>query len=56
MIGRAVMAQPKTDVPESPLLGYSRWALAVTVAAMPSFVWRFKVGPIPTTPDRKSVV
>ena len=50
MIGRAVMAQPKTDVPESPLLGYSRWALAVTVAAMPSFVWRFKVGPIPTTP------
>jgi O-antigen ligase len=50
MIRRAAMAQLRTDVPESPLLGYSRWALALAVAAMPSFVWRFKVGPIPTTP------
>jgi putative inorganic carbon (HCO3(-)) transporter len=33
---------------ESPLLGYSRWALALTAAAMWSHVWRFKVGPFPT--------
>lgn len=42
------MAQLKTDVSESPILGYSRWALAVTVGAMFTYVWRFKVGPVPT--------
>lgn len=43
------MATPATDVPESSLTRYSRWALALTAGAMPSYVWRFKVGPIPTT-------
>ncbi len=47
------MAAVTTDLVESPvesqLLRYSRWALALTAAAMWSYVWRFKVGPIPTT-------
>ena len=42
------MAQLETDVSESHLLGYSRWALALTVGAMFTYVWRFKVGPVPT--------
>jgi O-antigen ligase len=43
------MAAVNKDVSESPLLGYSRWALAITAGAMWSYVWRFKVGPFPTT-------
>jgi O-antigen ligase len=43
------MATHSTDVLESSLTRYSRWALALTAGAMPSYVWRFKVGPLPTT-------
>ncbi len=35
---------------ETPLIRYSRWALAVTVASMPFYVFRFKVLVLPTTP------
>lgn len=42
------MARLKTDDSESSFLGYSRWALAVTAGAMFSYVWRFRVGPLPT--------
>jgi len=48
MILRVRMAQSTTDLSESRLLGYSRWALALTAAAMFTYVWRFKVGPLPT--------
>jgi len=43
------MAAQKAEVSETPLILYSRWALALTAGAMFSYVWRFKVGPIPTT-------
>jgi len=43
------MATHAPDVHESSLTSHSRWALALTVGAMFSYVWRFKVGPIPTT-------
>ncbi len=43
------MATHAPDVHESSLTSYSRWALALTAGAMFSYVWRFKVGPIPTT-------
>lgn len=36
-------------VPETPLIRYTRWALAVTVACMPLYVVRYRIGPIPTT-------
>jgi putative inorganic carbon (HCO3(-)) transporter len=48
MIRRVSMAQLQTDVSESRLLGYSRWAVALTAGAMFTYVWRFKVGPVPT--------
>jgi len=35
---------------ETPLIRYSRWSLAVTVAAMPLYVFRFKAVLVPTTP------
>ena len=38
-----------TAVSESALIRYSRWSLAATVACMPLYVVRYKVGPIPTT-------
>jgi len=38
------------DVSETPLTRYSRWALAVTVASMPLYVFRFKLVVVPTTP------
>ena len=44
------MAISTASVFESPLIRYSRWSLAVTVGAMPLYVGRFKVGPIPTNP------
>ncbi len=43
------MATRVADVSETPLIRYSRWALAVTVACMPLFVVRYRIGPIPTT-------
>ncbi len=43
------MATRVADLSEAPLLRYSRWALAVTVACMPLFVVRYRIGPIPTT-------
>jgi O-antigen ligase len=49
MIRRATMAALTNDIPETPLLAYSRWALAVTVGAMFSYVWRFNIGPLHTT-------
>jgi putative inorganic carbon (hco3(-)) transporter len=42
------MATPATDVLQSPLIRYCRWSLAVTVAATPYYVWRFKLI-VPTT-------
>jgi len=36
-------------VPESQLIRYSRWALAVTVACLPLYVLRFRIGPLPST-------
>jgi O-antigen ligase len=36
-------------VPEAPLIRYSRWALAVTVACLPLYVVRYRIGPLPTT-------
>jgi putative inorganic carbon (HCO3(-)) transporter len=39
----------KPTVSEAPLFRYSRWALAVTVACMPLYVIRFRIGPLPTT-------
>jgi putative inorganic carbon (HCO3(-)) transporter len=50
MIPRDRMAIRVADVSESPLIRYSRWALAVTVAAMPLYVFRFKLVVVPTTP------
>src|SRR5438874_6000942 len=35
---------------ETPLIRYSRWSLAVTVAAIPLYVFRFKAVLVPTTP------
>lgn len=35
---------------ETPLIRYSRWALALTVASMPLYVFRFKAVYVPTTP------
>jgi O-antigen ligase len=35
---------------ETPLTRYSRWALAVTVASIPLYVFRFKAVIVPTTP------
>ena len=49
MMRRASMATHPTDVLESPLTRYSRWSLAVTVAAMPLYVVRFKLLVVPTT-------
>jgi O-antigen ligase len=43
------MATRVADVSETPLIRYSRWALAVTVACMPLYVVRYRIGPIPTT-------
>src|SRR5438132_4367644 len=43
------MASSPAAVSESPLIRYSRWSLAATVACMPLYVVRYKVGPIPTT-------
>ena len=43
------MAAQLAHVPEAPLLRYARWALAVTVACMPLYVVRFRIGPLPTT-------
>jgi putative inorganic carbon (HCO3(-)) transporter len=43
------MATRVADVSETPLIRYSRWALAVTVASMPLYVVRYRIGPIPTT-------
>jgi O-antigen ligase len=36
-------------VSEAPLFRYARWALAVTVACMPLYVVRYRIGPLPTT-------
>ena len=36
-------------VSEAPLIRYSRWALALTVACMPLYVVRWHIGPLPTT-------
>jgi O-antigen ligase len=33
----------------TPSLSLARWALFLTAAAAPAFVWRWKVGPFPTT-------
>jgi len=49
MMRRDRMATRVADVSETPLIRYSRWALAVTVACMPLYVVRYRVGPIPTT-------
>jgi len=43
------MATSRARVSEAPLIRYSRWALAVTVACMPLYVVRYRIGPIPTT-------
>jgi O-antigen ligase len=37
------------EVPESQLIRYSRWALAITVACLPLYVFRFRLGPLPST-------
>jgi len=39
------MATSEPSAIESPLIRYSRWSLAVTVGAMPSYVFRFGVKP-----------
>jgi putative inorganic carbon (hco3(-)) transporter len=44
------MATRVADVSETPLIRYSRWALAVTVGSLPLYVFRFKVVVVPTTP------
>jgi O-antigen ligase len=49
MIPRDLMATSPAPVSEAPLIRYSRWALAVTVACMPLYVVRYRIGPIPTT-------
>ncbi len=36
-------------VSEAPLFRYARWALAVTVACIPLYVVRYRIGPLPTT-------
>src|SRR5712691_628692 len=43
------MATRVADVSETPLIRYSRWALAVTAACMPLYVVRYRIGPVPTT-------
>src|ERR1700680_2637452 len=43
------MAAQLAHVSEAPLIRYTRWALALTVAAMWAYAFRFKVGPLPTT-------
>ena len=43
------MATRAQDGSEAPLIRYSRWALAVTVACLPLYVLRFRVGPLPST-------
>jgi putative inorganic carbon (hco3(-)) transporter len=45
---RRVMATA-AEAPESSLLRYSRWALIVTVGALPLYVVRWHYGPLPTT-------
>jgi O-antigen ligase len=49
MIARVRMATRVAIVSETPLIRYSRWALAVTTACMPLYVVRYHIGPIPTT-------
>jgi O-antigen ligase len=49
MIAGVSMATGVVEVSEAPLLRYSRWALAITVASMPLYVVRYKIGPTPTT-------
>jgi O-antigen ligase len=49
MIPRDRMAITATQVPETQLIRYSRWALAVTVGCLPLYVVRFHVGPLPST-------
>ena len=43
------MAVAVAPIHESPLARSVRWALAVTVASMPLYVVRWRVGPFPTT-------
>ena len=43
------MSVALSRVSTRPLLGYCRWALAVTIACLPLYVVRYRVGPIPTT-------
>ena len=35
---------------ETPLIRYSRWALALTIASIPLYVFRFRAVFVPTTP------
>ena len=49
MMRRDRMATRVADVSETPLIRYSRWALAVTIACMPLYVVRYSIGPFPTT-------
>jgi O-antigen ligase len=49
MIARVRMAIRVARGSEKPLIRSSRWALAVTVASMPLYVVRFRIGPVPTT-------
>jgi O-antigen ligase len=43
------MATQVDEVSEAPLIRYSRWALAVTMACLPLYVVRFRIGPLPST-------
>jgi O-antigen ligase len=43
------MATRVGEVSAVQLTRYSRWALAVTVASLPLYVVRFRIGPLPTT-------
>jgi O-antigen ligase len=46
---RRVMAAQVSETQESSLVQYSRWALIVTIGALPLYVIRWHYGPLPTT-------
>jgi putative inorganic carbon (HCO3(-)) transporter len=49
MMRRVRMAIRVAEVSAEQLIRYSRWALAFTVACLPLYVVRFRIGPLPTT-------
>ena len=50
MLSRIALETPRVGVIDVPLLRYTRWALAITAAALPLYVVKWQIGPLSTTP------